>query len=149
MNRNIYPHFSDFMPQLIGFFQFIVRDFDRVVAEYNNRNPYVINVYPADGTQINMSQDTIKIEVKFSEPMATHCHGYQFLGETMEELKNITPPAGWKTSEWNDERTFLLRFKPEWLRIGNIHGVVLIKNYMQSEHGYSLSKDFELNFRIQ
>lgn len=147
-NRNIYPHFSDFMPQLIGFFQFIVRDFDRVVAEYNNRNPYVINVYPADGTQINMSQDTVQFEIKFSEPMATYCQGYQFVGETMGELKTITPPAGWKTSEWKDERTFLLRFKPEWLRIGNIHGVVLIKEYMQSEHGYSLSEDFELNFRI-
>lgn len=148
-NRTIYPHFIDFMPQLIGFFQFIVRDFDRVIAEYDNRNPYIINVFPADGSQINMSQDTIKIEVKFSEAMATYCKGYRLLGDSMEELNNISPPSGWKTCEWKDEHTFLLRFKPEWFRIGNIHGLVLIKEFMQNESGYPLAEDFELNFSIQ
>ncbi len=65
-HRDLYPHIEDFMPQLIAFLNFTADNFDSVLTEYQNRHPYITNVYPAVNSDITGFNEII---ITFSEPM--------------------------------------------------------------------------------
>ena len=65
-DRERYPHVGDFMPQLVAFINYIADNFDLVLAEYENRRPYITNVYPAVGSDISGFEEIV---ITFSEPM--------------------------------------------------------------------------------
>ncbi|WP_295939108.1 DUF4932 domain-containing protein [uncultured Alistipes sp.] len=148
-NRDRYRYFRDYMPQLVGFLGFTAREFEKVVAEFENRRPYVTNVYPAPGTEIDLSMEVVEFRIKFSEPMSMNSDGYWLLGDRLEKLEVTGIPADWKLAGWEDEYTYLVRLKSEWIETGGIYGFVLNKSFTQSRNIYPMAEDFSFTFKIK
>lgn len=145
-NRDRYPYFSDFMPQMVSFLDFTAQEFDNVLNEYQNRHPYVVNVYPAAGSKLDLTRDTVEFRMSFSEPMNTYCHGHALLGSKLDELEKIKDPTGWFESFWKDEYTFVIRMKPQLIEIGGVYGFSLNKDFNQNKKNYGMTKDFKVTF---
>ncbi|MEG2612510.1 MAG: DUF4932 domain-containing protein, partial [Alistipes sp.] len=48
-NRDLYPTVKDYMPQLAIFINEIADDFDQVIADFDNRNPRIVETSPSSG----------------------------------------------------------------------------------------------------
>jgi hypothetical protein len=145
-NREQYPYFRDFMPQLVAFFNFTADNFDKVVFEYENREPYVVSVYPAAGSELDISQETIEIRISFSEPMGTHAVGMRLNGNNIDAFNEIEIPEGWKTGGWEDDRTFVVHLKSDWVKKAEITGVTLLRGLILSKKNYSITVDYTVTY---
>lgn len=141
-NRNLFASIDDYMPQIIGFINNTATNFDQVLHEFNNRHPYVIDVFPAPGTVINSDIDTITIH--FSEPM----HGAH--GMKPIEDKNILP-IRWSTMPfWKDKNhlIFLIPLDKSKLEKGKTYGFKLNSKFFQSAKTYPMKEDYIYTFKI-
>ena len=145
-NREQYPYLRDFMPQLVAFFNFTADNFDKVVFEYENREPYVVNVYPAVGSELDLSQETIEIRISFSEPMDTHAQGMALNGNNLDALDKVEFPEGWKIGEWKDDRTYVVRLKSDWIKKAEITGVTLNRPFTISKANYAITADYTITY---
>ncbi len=113
-NRDRYRHFQDFVPQLAAYFNYTAENFERVMWEHENRRPYVVDVFPVPGTEIDLAaQDTIRIRFRFSEEMGVHCHGLKSSERNSPKGCNAKPGRMAKCI-WTDSRTFEFAVPAEW-----------------------------------
>lgn len=69
-NRDKYPQFIDFVPQLTAYIAYLPENIALVKSGYDVRNnAYVESIYPSPRTELDMSGSTIDFEVKFSQPV--------------------------------------------------------------------------------
>lgn len=147
-HRHQYPYFRDFMPQLVAFLKFTADNIDQVVCEYENRSPYVVDIYPMESTDLDLSQDVIEIEITFSDPM-TAAAGIELVGTNLDALENIQVPENFVPSGWVDEKTYVVRLKSEWIKIGGITGVKLNRKFFLNKDNYSLKDDYTITYNIK
>lgn len=139
-NQNLYATIDGYMPQIVGFINNTATNFDQVLNEFNNRHPYVIDIFPAPNSINKLNIDTIII--RFSEPMFVGAHGMSPIDD-----KN-TKPIHWLTMPfWKDERTFVIVLNNSKFEKGRKYGFYLDKDFFQSAKKYPMKEDYEYTFK--
>lgn len=140
-NRDLYPAVKDYMPQLAVFVNEIADNFDQVIADFDNRNPRVVEISP--GPDSTVALDTDRIVIKFSEPMATNSYGY---GRTNEEGVLQVPALNGDKEFWQDDTTFVIPIKSKKLEPNKKYGLTLNRYFFTSARKYPMVEDFTFYF---
>jgi len=136
-NRSHYVTLNDFMPQIISFINYSADNFSQILKEYDDRAPYVVDVFPAIGSSI-ISQNTI--EVRFSEAMI-NAHGLMPIDD-----KNVTNLPPKKRPFFKDAYTYVIELDTNQIEKNKTYGIKLDHMYFQSKKTYSMKEDFILIF---
>jgi hypothetical protein len=150
-NRDVYKTFFDFVPQLVGYFGFIADNFDDVLTEYANRAPYVIQIYPAPHTMLDLSKDSVTITITFSENMGIHCEGFKPLMHNRDyvpksEDGNNAPQQ--IRSFWMDDRNYVVKMATDVVKDAGIYGVKLYGMFMQDRFVHTIREDFVVEYEL-
>lgn len=127
--REKYPYFENFMPQIIDFLNYSANNVDMIMREYDTRKPYITEVYPTIGTDIsNVSQ----IEITFSEPMLGS-HGFNGAGNTGAEVLPV------ERVQWSDNyRKLYLILSSDMINPNCIYSAELKTEFFISSRYFSL-----------
>ncbi len=124
-NREIYPYFEDFMPRICEFMNYTTSmdNWMKVIKESNPERPYIVNIYPVEGSNLSDYKHIDEIRITFSEPMHTSAMGFTDIYPIEENPFDID------NAYWEDDITFV---------------IPLFKNAEIKDTTYviSLSKDF-------
>jgi hypothetical protein len=135
-HRDIYPHFEDFMPQIISFINSCGRNIEQIVFEYNHSAPYVVNVFPSPNTVVSAGIKVVKVD--FSQPMWDVAGIYH--------IENVArPDSGMRY--WNEDKTSL--YIPVNLKKRGKYGLLLCKGIFQSSETFLMKEDFEILFETE
>ena len=134
-DRKQYATIDDYMPHIIKFIQNTAAEFDIVLNEFDNRHPYVVDIFPISGSTIESHIDTIKI--RFSEPMFGS-HGIKAVGD-----ENIFPPFFIEKPSWIDDYTFIIILDKSKHEKGKTYGFKLNYQFFQSAKTYGLKEDYK------
>lgn len=140
-NRDVYPNIDDYISQIVCFINFTGDNFGQILNEYNQRHPYIVDMYPVSNNKAAINFDTI--EIKFSEPMNA-CHG---LRQVNDDYITIFPISG--MSEWKDEYTFAIPIDKSALQKGKVYGLVMPYEMFQSKRYYNIENDFVYTIQIE
>jgi len=142
-NRSMYSSINEFYARIPGFINYIADDFIIVKNEYENRKPYVINVYPANHSNIADLQNLSEIVVTFSTPMATDCFATKYI-----EDSTITPmPYDVNGLYWKDDYSFVIPIQKDTpLEKDHLFGIELGSDLFVSKTGYSMQDDYRITF---
>lgn len=140
-NRASYPTIREYMPQIVRFINETTNDFEQVIAEFDNRNPLVIETFPRQNDTVALNTD--RIVIKFSEPMATYAYGYK---RTDENGVSQVPTFKGNKEFWLDDMTFVLPIKSRKLTPDRKYGLILNKSFFVSKRQYPMEHDFVLHF---
>lgn len=138
-NRDKYPTLDSFMPQVVNFVNYTAENFDRVLDEFNHRQPYIVDAFPLPGSTVSADVDTIKI--RFSEPMFTAHSLHPIEDESISRLPIAKMP--W----WQDSYTYIIPLRKGALQKGKTYGTKLSKSFFQSQKTYGMKEDFEFIFK--
>lgn len=116
-NRDHYPSFSDFMPQLVGLMEGVADNIEAIKKNFYTP-PYIVTAYPANGSTV--SADISEIVFRFSQPMETGNTGRMNTLMLYELERNSNP-------ERNTALSFLLRFTT---RTASIQMIIMFMNFM-------------------
>ncbi|MDR2956087.1 MAG: DUF4932 domain-containing protein [Prevotella sp.] len=141
-NRGVFKTIDDYMPQIVGLINYTAANFEQILHEFNNRHPYVVEVFPAPGSTIKPDIDTITI--RFSEPM----HGAQ--GMLPLNDQNILPIPRAAIPKWGDEDKFTLLIPVDKSKFenGKTYGFKLNKKFFQSAKTYPIKEDYTFTFNV-
>ena len=126
--RDIYPHINSFMPQLAAFVNDAARNYDRIKFEFEHRRPYIVNMFPANGSNI-WEEKADEIRITFSKPMSNGIYstGRNFDDDELEILplaetddENLSDCA-----YWADDRTYVLKIDRSSLEKDKKYGLRL------------------------
>lgn len=138
-NRDIYPTINDFMPQLSAFTRELVAKWDHIQKEFDDRHPYVVDVFPAGGI---LQLTTKEIRVTFSSPMMTGISG-------VLQLKGYEPlHCAFSACRWEDDRTFVINLENVPLLGGTTYGIKLPSYAFINAQYFSLANDLDLVFYV-
>lgn len=140
-NRDLYPTVKDYMPRLVLFINEIAANFDQVIADFENRNPRVVETSPAPNSTVALSTD--RIVITFSEPMATNSYGY---GRTNEKEVLTVPAQNGDKEFWQDEKTFVIPIKSHKLIPNKKYGLILDRYFFTSAKQYPMAEDYTFYF---
>ena len=134
-NRKQYATINDYMPHIIKFIQNTAAGFDLILYEYENKLPYVVDIFPISGSAIESHIDTIKI--RFSEPMLGS-HGIKEVDD-----ENIFPPFFVKMPSWIDDYTYIIILDKSKHEKGKTYGFKLDYKFFQSAKTYGMNEDYK------
>lgn len=79
-HRDKYPTIKEFVPQLVAFYNYVINnEHNRITKEVECLVPHVVNIYPVPGSKLDLTQDSLRIEVTFSRDMNTDAQGIGYL----------------------------------------------------------------------
>lgn len=134
-NRSTYLYVEDFMPQLVRFVNFTSQNFNVVQREFNQRRPYIKEVYPSVGSDITGVK---AIKVVFSEPMRTDCCGIWNIEDP--DIEFI--PVDSENSGWIDEKTYVFSLFPDQLEKNRTYGFKPPVWAFRSEQDFALDDSY-------
>jgi hypothetical protein len=106
----------------------------------------VVGVYPAPGSELDLTQDVIEITFSFSEPMNTRATGHKLVCDESKEWAELgIPDNWWENSGWRDDRTYVVSLKSDWIRSAGISGITL-NSFIQSKTNYGLKSDYTVTY---
>lgn len=142
-NRDKYPHFDSFMTQIVEFLNYTANDFERVKFEYENRHPYVVSVFPVNGSNIKDGNFS-EIKVKFSKPMVSGCYS---VGVVKDDASfSRIPRSEIINPFWEDEYTFIIPIEPSQVENNKKYGVVLESRGFLTNDLSNLHEDYLITF---
>lgn len=133
-DRDTYPSVREFMPHLVSFVNSLPGCWPDIEREFENRNPYVMEVYPA-GVITSRTQE---IRITFSMPMKTGIQGLSPL-PGYESL-----PLNYTDVRWEGDRTFVLDLRGHDITPGIKYGVRLPSDFFLNTGCYRMKEDFDL-----
>ncbi len=139
-HRDLYSTLHDFMPEIVRFINYTASDFDNVLKEYDNKEPYVTDIFPIPNSVLPLNIDTIQI--RFSVPMFG-AYGIKPLDD-----KNIAPPYTEYEPFWKDKYTFCIILDRSKLEKGKTYGFKLNRAFFQSEKTYPMKEDYCYTFKM-
>lgn len=146
-NRQTYKTIDDFMPQLVAFFNYtIIDDYENVLFELKKDVPYVTEVFPAPGTNLDLTLDTIKIEVRFSHDMNMKAEGIRMF--VSSGLRDEDYTENDCKSYWLDTRTYVVSVTSSFVKAAKFRGFRLNSNFMQALTGLGMQQDFEVKYKL-
>ena len=131
-NRDYYKDINSFMPMIVEFFKNTANDFEKIEFEYENRNPYVVSIFPSLENIYDFIEAGNEVRITFSEPMSTHCYGYTKIANTNYTLLPV------ESASWENQYTFVLKIAPSYLEKGKEYVVQLNPYYFLSPSNYPL-----------
>lgn len=131
-NRDYYKDINSFMPMIVEFFKNTANDFEKIEFEYENRNPYVVSIFPSLENIYDFIEAGNEVRITFSEPMSTHCYSYTKIANTNYTLLPV------ESASWENQYTFVLKIAPSYLEKGKEYGVQLNPYYFLSTSNYPL-----------
>lgn len=137
-NRDTYPSVREFMPQLVSFVNTLPSCWQDIEREFENRNPYVVEVYPASV----ITSRTQEIRITFSMPMKTGIYGLLLL-PGYESL-----PLDYTDVRWEGDRTFVLDLRGHGIIPGIKYGVRLPSYCFVSTRCYRMKEDYALILEV-
>lgn len=140
-NRNLYATIDDYMIQIVGHLCFIADNFDYIIKEYENRLPYIVDVFPAPSSTI--SQDINTIEIRFSQEMNGS------YGMDIVEDENIIQIPFSKKPFWKDECTIVFPFDSGQLEKGKTYGFKLLRPPFQNKKMFAIKEDYIYTFKTK
>lgn len=148
-NRDEYRSIYDFMPQLVAFLDFTASEAKSLIAEYENRHPYVYDIFPLPGSELDLSGKNAVIEIRFSEDMLDNV-GYRLVWDNAEAERkagNAMKPCA--TERWKDKRTLSISLNCELVRHSGFKGIKLDRRLCQSERGYLMKQDYMIGYKAE
>lgn len=146
-NRDIYPTFASFMPQLVGFMQGIAERIESIKRIYNEP-PFVVSVWPAPGSTVPAGLKEIR--VRFSHAMNTGLTAIDSIDGEEEILPLYDDEYYDRNDEdqeyWLDETTYVIRFDRPLIS-GRRYGLILPKTLIK-ENGTPMSKNFIITYSV-
>lgn len=139
-NRKYFNTIDDYMPQIIHFINYTANNFEQVMHEYNNRYPYVVDIFPAPNSTVSSDIDTI--EIRFSEPMFTATHGIHPVDDEKIEMLPYKMNPSMPTPVWKDKYTFIIQIEKSELKKDKIYGFKLNRRFFQSCKTYPMKEDY-------
>lgn len=137
-NRDKYKTIGDFIPQLVASFNYnVLEDYDNTIEEYRAA-PYIVEVFPAPGSKLDLDQDTVRIEVKFSREMNTGAEGISLL------TRNKIYTKGGGRTFWLDSCTYAIYITPGYIRKTGFYGFQFYKGFIQSSNFYSIPEEYQI-----
>ena len=128
-NRNLYPHFDSFVPQLKGFLQQVATNMDSYYIP-KMRRPMVISTFPANGTVVDTTIS--EVVLVFSESMFTGLVWTHY----PEDSIGVQPlPVDFDNLYWRDDHTYVIPLQEP------------LKRY--TTYGFSLSPNVTNVFRYR
>lgn len=131
-NRDKYPIIEEFMPQLIGFLNFTADNFDLVQREFDQKEAYITNIYPAPSSDLT---NVTEITLTFSEEMNGSCG---FLGCPENTLQLPIADVKWS----DDRRKVKITLTPGIIVKGQTYGLRLSGRAFQNAKHFSLDQRF-------
>lgn len=98
-DRKQYGTLNEFSRHIVDHLKTIPNDWELIIDEANHKNPYILNVFPANGSELNVNQSEIRIT--FSKPMRKDVHGV-----SCTELYPMIPCG---RGEWIDDYTYTIK----------------------------------------
>lgn len=142
-NRNQFISMDDYMSQIVGFINYTAYDFDQISDEYDNRHPYIVDIFPSSGSTFDPDIDNT-IEIRFSEVML----GTDGLSPAPnEEIVMIPFTVGMFV--WKDECTFAIPLKKGILEKGKKYGFQFNPDFFQSQKRYKMKNDYIYTFNTR
>lgn len=141
-NRDYYKDINSFMPLIVGFYSNTANDFEKIEFEYENRNPYVVSVFPPSGNIFDFIGAGNEVRIIFSEPMSTHCYSYTKIDDTNYTLLPI------ESAFWENEYTFILKVATSYLEKGKEYGFQLNPYYFLSASNFPLANPINIIYNI-
>lgn len=145
-NREKYPHIDSFMPELVAFFNAMANEFEWVKYEYAHRQPHVVNVFPANGSNIAKG-DYQEIKVTFSKPMSVN--GYSVGPRKAEEPYSKIPRSQTKDAYWQDAKTFVIPIEPWRLEKNKKYRIVLGSHLFSTDDYCNIPEDYIITYHTQ
>ena len=131
-NRQSYSCFQEFMPQIIEFVKLTANNPVDLIREYETRQPYIVNVEPALGSNILNAKE---ITITFSKPMLG---SYGFNGTGGVNLK----PLYFNSIKWNDSKTkMIIVLNSDLIKENQEYGLLLQPRGFLSSDYYQLNKN--------
>jgi hypothetical protein len=138
-NRNIYPYFEDFMPQVVSFINSCGNNIKQIIFEYEHSNPYVVSVFPCVNSIV--SADIKEVRVEFSHSMHNSQGIFSCVDPTAIQL-NIKGDQFWA----EDKKTFII---PVELEKGKKYGFLLPAYVFQAEDRFPMKDNIEIIFQTE
>lgn len=140
-NRSCYPNIDTYMTQIIAFLNYTANNIDLVFSEYNNRIPYIVDIFPLPNSTISSNIEII--EIRFSQPMDVELHGFKALDiENIQDIPLLEYPF------WKDSYTFVIKIDKYHLKKGCEYGFKLNKSLFQSKQGNNIKEDYIYTFKV-
>lgn len=137
-NRNAYPTFEDFIPQIEVFMSNVSDNIELVVKEYRQKTPRIVSIFPEFNSIV--SSEIKEICVGFSHPM------WNAMGIIQSKDSNFKMPYN-RNNHWSDDKkTFIIPVK---LLPNTQYGFTLPFYMFLSEETYFLKNDFEIKFKTK
>lgn len=135
LNRERYASIEDFMPQLISFLEYIANNFELVIKEYENLNPFITNIFPAPGSDLTGFDEVI---ITFSKPMNSS-YGFCGVPSDCEPL-----PVDFNNLKWSDNKcSFIMKLNSKTEKHDCKYGVKLNPYAFQSSKYYNLNRNVD------
>lgn len=134
-NRDIYPTFNEFYPQLIGFLNNLVPEIDVLKKEFELRRPYVVYAHPTPGSIVDKNLKEIRFT--FSQPMNVKAEGIS-KSQGFRYLKR-------EQCEWVDNKNFVIHV--DSLSPNTEYEISLAHNFFIGMSGHRLKEDFSVTFK--
>lgn len=145
-NREKNHTIDSFIPQLVAFFNYTASQMREILKEYENRYPYIVNVFPAVGSEIDLEDmKEIEIFITFSEPMSTNASGWGLLATNPQALNSDI----YSMSEWTDEYTYGITLPVEKISKAGIYGFILRSAFFQNVKKYPVKENFKVTYKIK
>lgn len=139
-HRNVYPSISDFMPQLVAFFNQLPMNWEIIETEYNHKFPYIVEIFPAGGY---ITSQTNEILITFSVPMLASVFGI------MKSNPKDYDFVDFQKCYWKDEKTFSIKIKDNLPVDQAQFGIRLLSQAFISASYYTMKEDNILFFYFQ
>lgn len=136
-NRDTYAYIGDYMPRIVDFLNHTVADLETVLQEYNARNPYIIEVYPAPGDLSDVADSFDEVRITFSVPMGTHAYAYNNIKDSEYPILPV------RAAYWEDARTFVLKIDSRNFEPGRTYGVRLNRYYFVDQWNHPLRESVD------
>ena len=150
INRGMYPDIRQFAPQLVSFIHFTAENMLRVKNEYDNRKPYVTEIFPSPDTEIDLNAaDTISFTIHFSKPVVNCGNGMRFLclngnSHTANPGSDMYEAA----VSWTDSRTLVICLSASEMKNIKMYGFHLSCYVIRDKDYNYLDEDLIVKYTV-
>ncbi len=154
-NREKYPTFESFVPELITFLESVADDMDKYMEQFVA--PEVVDVSPEIGSVIDCEgMETLNITVKFSEPMSQGNMHINPISEYPDEvwiemLKEMNEGVeAWSEGfKWVDSQTFVIDLPMKYMNELKLSGFLFVGSGFKSHNGMPMKEDVEVKYEMK
>ncbi len=134
INRNKYPSFKDFMPELADFFNQVAENIEDSIQKNNDKRPSLVGVFPFNNGDKNVNHLTKEIQINFNKEIKVDNKDKLIV----EKSKSCNTPEIENITISNNNKSIILKVN---LQSDQNYKIILKASHIKGIEGYS-PKDF-------